>query len=420
MDRQIQDRVDCVAETMRRNMDKRFNSTVKALKAKVIAAKDARARRISQMQKAAERKEMEYNDGIQEKYEFECDVNQARRECEVAELAKQRRAYQEEERLALEQKRMREAQIHCYHVASRFKNEETNKRFSAQQKRKKDQDHANLRKILFGQRDEAVEKRYQELMRMSECQVDDSVQDDKLFFQDVVKAMVKARAEDRLMYPIAKAAERYRRGNQIDMVPEGRSVRRSRLRDYCWPGYHSKADFAYRNYQHREECRELQALDRHDIFANCVKITSMAAEENPYKPCVLSCPVKCFQHRGVPATASGDSFDVICRDVCYNDPPPVETCPSHMQVVKNCEPEKPTETPKKRVCPEDSVDALPDKSNAPVRELPFIKVLSHTSIAKKPSNASRASSAGTLKSAFGYMEIGNKNAKPTKSTPVWR
>lgn len=420
MGRQIQDRVDCVAVTTRRNLDKRYNSTVKATRAKIVAEQRARALHIDQLQKAAARKEMEHDEGIQERYEFECDANQARRECEIAELAKQRRLYQEEERRELEEKRKREAQIHCFQVATRFKNEETNKRFSAQQERKKDQAQANLRKILFGQRDEFLEKRYQEMMRMSECLVDDSVQEDKLFFQDVVKAMVKARAEDRALYPIAKAAQKYRVENHLDMVPEGRSVRRSRLRDYCWPGFHSKADFAYRNYQHREQCRELQALDRHEIFANCVKITGMAVEENPHKPCVVSCPVKCFQHRGVPATGSVDSFDVVCRDVCYNEPPPVGTCPSHMQVVKNCEPEKPQETHNKRICPEDSVDALSVEPEKPVRGLPFIKVLSSTSVVKKPSNESRASNVGTLKSASGLLHIGQKMSKPSKSMPVWR
>lgn len=441
MEKEIKQRVDCVAETTRRNLNSRFNVTVKAARAKKIAVKDAAILRIHQLQQAVERKEMKYNEGIQERYEFECDVNQARRECEVAELAKQRRAYQQEERNQLEEKRKYEAQIHLFDVATRFKNEETNKRFLVQAKRRKDKEFSELQRVIFGQRDEFLERRYNELMRMSDCQVDETLQEDKLFFQDAVNAMVKARTEGRIMYPIAKAAEKYRKENQIDMVPEGRSVRRSKLRDYCWPGYHAKADFAYRNYQHREKCRELQHLDRHNIFANCVKITSMAAEENPYKPCELMCPVKCFQHRGVPAMDSVDSFDV-CREVCYDEAPPVLTCPSNMQVVENCKPEMPPAKPLPITCSEDVV-VVPSKQSTVLPELPFIAVLPTSNIAKKPSNdsqvsrgetlksakgifkmgnksATRVSSGGTLKSSRGIYEMGNKTTTSSKSVPIWR
>ncbi|KAH8405092.1 hypothetical protein KR222_000916, partial [Zaprionus bogoriensis] len=331
---QTEDRVICVAATTRRNLDKRYNKELKAIFDKKIADRDACAVRIYKLQQAEKRKELENEEGVVSKFDLKVQADQKRRECRAEELVKQRLAYQLDERRQAEEKRNREAQIQRFEVATRMKNTEINQRFRTKQQMLKDKATSDLREVLHDQRDEFLERKYNELMRMSECLVDTTVSDDKKFFIDAVKAMAKARNDGRTVYPIAKAAEIYRRQNQIDMEPEGRSVHRNKLRDYCWPGYHSKADFAYRNYAHRDECREKQESDRHNIFANCIKITKMAAAERPEKKCDLISPIKCFQYRGIPAIESVDSFNVPRRHRCDKQPP-AAPCPNKIQVMEN-------------------------------------------------------------------------------------
>ncbi|EDW00654.1 myosin-10 [Drosophila grimshawi] len=317
---QIDDRVICVDTTRRRNLDARYSKTLKAMIANKIKAREDRAIQLCRMQQANKRNDQELQDNVQERYETEVQMDEGRRQCQLEDLSKQRRAYELEERKQNEESKQRMAQIRRYNIAERFKNQQTNKLFYNTQRQQHNKATADLRNILNGQREEFLKQRQDELMRMTACQEDPNLKEDVMFFQDAVKMMTEARKVGRPVFPMATAVEFYRRKNQIDMVPEGRSVGRSRLRDYCWPGYFSKADLAYRKYEHREKCRQEQEKDRHSIFANCIKITKMAAEEQPYKECDMEIPMKCFQHRGLPAIESVDSFDCGCNK-CFEDAP---------------------------------------------------------------------------------------------------
>ncbi|KAL7738001.1 hypothetical protein ACLKA6_006359 [Drosophila palustris] len=372
---QIDDRVLCVDVTRRRNLDKRYNAAYKDMHQKIIRDRECRALQTYQVQQAIKRKEDERDDAVVDRYNVEVEMDEARRHCQIGELARQRRAYQLVEQRQAEEKLQREAEIRRFKLANRLKTQEANKRFYISQRRRKDKATADLRDILHGQRDEFLERRQAEQMRMSECQVNPYLQDDLNFINDAARTVAKAKAEGRPIYPIAKAVERYRRQNQLEVEPESHLVRRNKLRDYCWPGFHSKADLAYRQYEHRDECRTKQEFDRHQIFANCIKITKMAADEQRYKPCVPSCPGECFQHRGMPAMESVDSFDV-CRDVCYDDEPPIGPCPSHMQVIKSCKEEgsKSKQNEAHMECHEAKMSLSSERlTDNTVRDLPFIQ-----------------------------------------------
>ncbi|KAH8384776.1 hypothetical protein KR093_007885, partial [Drosophila rubida] len=328
----IDDRVVCVDNARRRNLDRRYNKDLQAMRAKQIRNRELAAIKVCRQIQAQKRTVRHIDEQNETRYEAEIEMDEARRQCQFEQLAKERRAYQKIEQAQAHKKRLRDAQIRRYQVAERLKNEETNRRFAITQKRLKDRATANLRSILHGQRDEFAEQRRQEKMHISQCQANPNLQEDLNFVTDALKAAQLARNDGRPVYPIAKAVEVYRRKNQLEVEPEGKNVKRNKLRDYCWPGYHSKADLAYRQYEHRDACREEQEFDRHQIFRNCIKITKLAAEEQPYKSCIASCPTKCFQHRGMPQIDSVDSIEV-CRDVCYNDAPPVPVCRSSMQVI---------------------------------------------------------------------------------------
>ncbi|KAH8389935.1 hypothetical protein KR200_004266 [Drosophila serrata] len=330
----IDDRRNCVYNVANRNLNTRFGIHVKEMRKKEQDAREVQAVRVMQAQGVAKRLLAEKQATAEDRYEFETQVDENRRQCEIQELAKQRRAYQLEERKQGEQKYRKEKELQRFMVARRLKNAEANRFFDASQKRKQDKVKEDLRNVLFGQREEFLEKRRNELMNLAACNEDPYLADDKKFYEEAVEIMEKSRNVGRPLYPIATAVKRYEKLNQLDMQPEGRLVKRSQLRDGCWPGYYSKAELAYRKYEQREMCRDEQQIDRHQIFCNSVKIKKLAECEKPYEPCKPSCPIKCFHHRGVPATDSQDNFDYD-KYVCYEDPPPVGACLGPMQVIHN-------------------------------------------------------------------------------------
>ncbi|KAH8254656.1 hypothetical protein KR032_011563 [Drosophila birchii] len=330
----IDDRRNCVYNVAYRNLNTRFGEHVKQMRKKEHEFREKQAVSVFQAQGVAKKLLAEKQATAEDRYEFEIQVDENRRQCEIQELAKKRRAYQLEERKQWEQKNREEQELQRFQVARRLKNAEANRFFDASQKRKQEKVKEDLRNVLFGQRDEFLQKRRNELMNLAACNEDPYLADDKKFYEEAVDIMEKSRKVGRPLYPIATAVERYEKQNQLDMQPEGRLVKRSQLRDSCWPGYYSKAELAYRKYEQREMCRDEQQVDRHQIFCNSVKIKKLAETEKPYKPCVPSCPIKCFHHRGVPATDSNDNFDYD-KYVCYEDPPTVGACPGPMQVIHN-------------------------------------------------------------------------------------
>ncbi|XP_017070118.2 trichohyalin [Drosophila eugracilis] len=330
----IDDRRNCVYIVASRNLDSRYGRHVKELRQKRQQDREQKAILVCRAQKALERKLEERQIKEEDRHAFETEVDQNRRLCEIEVLAKQRRAYQLVEREQDAEKLRRQQELQRFHVARRLKNAEANRFFEASQKRKRDKVKEDLRNVLFGQRDEFLEKRRAELMQLTACNEDPYLEDDKKFFEQAVQIMEESRKVGRPLYPIATAVDRYERENQLDMRPEGKIVKRSRLRDYCWPGFYSKAELAYRKYEQREMCREEQVADRHQIYCNSVKIKKLAEVESPYTPCVASCPINCFHRRGMPATDSTESFD-YGRHICYTDTPTVGACPGPMQVIHN-------------------------------------------------------------------------------------
>lgn len=331
---EIDDRVLCVDLVKRRKLDAQYGKKIKELRDKRILKKEACAVQLCYQAQAEKRLAQSHQVRVINQHDEQIKLDEELRQCKLNELSQQRRAYELEDRKREELQRQRDAEIRRFKVAERFKIEEANKDFNAAQKRKMDEATANLRDILFGQRDEFLEKRKQEQMRLSACQGDPYLQEDVLFFDDAVKAIKDARKLGRPVFPIAKAVELYRRSNQIDEVPEGRMVGRSRIRDFCWPGYYSKADLAYKKYEHREQCRQEQQRDRNQIFANCIKITKMATEEQPYKKCPTGGVIKCYQHRGLPVVTSIDSFDRASNVFHEEDPLPGGN-PTAMQPAKS-------------------------------------------------------------------------------------
>ncbi|KAH8300107.1 hypothetical protein KR044_009979 [Drosophila immigrans] len=329
MSEAIDDRIICVDQVMRRKLDSRNGKVIKEMRSNEIRDREAIAIQLCRVQQAKRRQDEDHQCEVEEHHDVEVITDAERRLCRLEELRKQRIDYQKEERQQMIENRNRSDQIKRFHIAEKIKNRETNERFACVQQRNRAAETDNLNKHLRGQRDEFLERRREELMRVSACEDDPYLQEDVSFFDDAIKTIKHAKDGGRPIYPMAKAVQEYRRKNQIDMEPEGRMVRRSKLRDYCWPGYHSKADLAYRKYDQREECRQKQEFSRHGIFNKCIKITQMATEENPYKKCVMESPIKCFRHRGLPAIEDVDSFD-CGSNVCYMDDPPPQPCPSHM------------------------------------------------------------------------------------------
>ncbi|XP_064537879.1 trichohyalin-like [Drosophila montana] len=333
---QIENRIICVDVTKRRYLEARSNKAFKTMHTRVMPERDAWSKQICRMEQANTRKAQDLQEKLKNRYEFEVEIDEARRQCQKEELSNQRRAYELEERRQAEERRQRDAEIRRFAIADRLKNQETNNRFNSTEKRRKDKATADLRDQLHCQRDEFQEQRKDQQMRISACQPDLYLQQDVNFYDQALKVISEAHENGRPTLPMVKAVETYRRDNQIEMIPESRTNRRSRIRDYCWPGYHSKADLAYKKYEQREKCQRDQAAAQHQILMNCIKINKIAAEERPCKASVPESPVKCFQHRGMPAIESVDSFD-CGSNVCYADDPQPGPCPSALEVMRTCD-----------------------------------------------------------------------------------
>lgn len=311
----------------------------KAARAEKIKKQEIYAEEFGRMQQENARKEAENQKAVVERYQAEVEMDEGRRQCEIDQLSKQRRAYERESRIQAEKQRQRQAELQRFAVAERFKNMETNRRFNEVQRRNKERETTNLRNMLMGQRDEFLQHSVQEKMRVSACPSDQYLKEDVIFFDDAAQAIVEAHEKGKPMLPIAKAVEVYRRQNQIGQAPQTRMVGRSQLRDYCWPGFYSKADLAYKNYEAREKCRQEQKADREKILDNCLTITELAAKEQPYQNCEIVCPIKCFQHRGVPAIASVESFAPPPQNefsLCEDKPLPISPTEACMQAPTTC------------------------------------------------------------------------------------
>ncbi|EDW73860.1 uncharacterized protein Dwil_GK19465 [Drosophila willistoni] len=321
----IDDRRNCVYLVASRNLSSRYNTHVKQMRADQIAAREARAVRVCQMQQAKKRQTEDRQHVEEDRYEFEIKVDEERRQCELRELANQRKAYQLEEQRLAREKRQRREEIERFELARRLKNSEANRHFKILEECNQEKIKSDLRKTLQCQRDEFMEQRRLELMRISACNDDPYLEDDKNFFAQAVDVMDKSCEVGRPLYPIAMAADRYQRENNLDLRPEAKVVRRSKLRDYCWPGFVSKADLAYRKYEQREKCREATEHDRDQIYFNAIKIQKMASAERPYKPCISSCPIKCFRENNMQPNRKVDIGK--CAEKGPPPVPPVDTYP---------------------------------------------------------------------------------------------
>ncbi|ALC41900.1 maker85 [Drosophila busckii] len=291
----IDDRIICVDVTARRELDKRYNQQLKDMRAKQICEREARALAVCCAQRAQQTGELKQQQSIVDRHEAETEMDEARRQCQKQQLAKERHAYELVEREQAEAKQQLAKEIRRYEFATRLRNASVNEEFTNSEKRRHNIEAAELRNILYGQREQFLQQRQDEMMRITACQEDPYLQDDVRFFDKAVEIMQDSQEKGRPLYPIAKAVEIYKRENLVDLQPEGKSVQRNRLRDYCWPGYHTKADLAYRKYEHRENCRVEMERDRHTIFNNCIKITKMAADEQPYKQCESNGLIKCYE-----------------------------------------------------------------------------------------------------------------------------
>ncbi|KAH8384893.1 hypothetical protein KR093_011822 [Drosophila rubida] len=316
----IDDRLVCVAQVTRRKLDVRSDRIVQELCKTVAQEREERAIQQCRLQQAQRQQDKKERGEVVALHDARMAENAEQRLRRVQQLSKERVAYEKQQRLQLREKQKREAQIQRFHVAERFKNSDTNANFAVAQKRRRVQDTENLRRMLQRQRDECVERRDAELLQVSACAADPYLQQDVSFFEDAVNMITHAKEGGRPIYPLAKAVELYRRKNGIEVATEGRTLRRSRQRDNCWPGYHGKADVNYRKYEQQEQCRQQQEASRHGIFTKCIKITKMATEEQPYKKCALDCPMKCVRHRGLPAISDVDSFDCGSNVLCVHDP----------------------------------------------------------------------------------------------------
>ncbi|TDG43064.1 hypothetical protein AWZ03_010528 [Drosophila navojoa] len=323
----VDDRIICVDKAAHRHLDSRYSHQMKELREKRMRHLAAAAQQHCQVQRAKQQELEQQRERAEQSHQKAEEADELKRKLQIAKLAKERRQYEQEYLLHRGDKAQRLAEIRRFELASRLKNESANEQFAASVKRDQDEEAAELRKILLGQRDEFLAQREEELMRISPCAEDPNLDDDFNYFAAAAKAMEESKAQGRPLYPIAKAAELYRRDNQLDMVPQGQVVRRKKIRDYCWPGYVSKAELAYRKYEHRERCKIKQEKVRRDMFDNCLKITKMAAEERPFRQCVQECPMKLMQHRGMPAIASQETIELPAHS-CEESPLPAGRCPS--------------------------------------------------------------------------------------------
>lgn len=95
----IDDRRNCVYIVASRNLDTRYGTHVKKIRKQKQDEREAQALRVAQAQDVAKRLLAEQQATAENRYEFETQVDENRRQCEIQELAKQRRAYQRDERL---------------------------------------------------------------------------------------------------------------------------------------------------------------------------------------------------------------------------------------------------------------------------------------------------------------------------------
>lgn len=323
----VDDRIICVNTTAHRYLDSRHSNQMKEMREKRLRHLATAAQKHCLVQRAKQQQLEQLREKAEQSHQAAEEADELQRKRQIEKLAKERRQYELEYMLHRGDKAQRLAEIRRFELASRLKNENANAKYAASVKRKQDEEAAELRKILLGQRDEFLAQREEELMRISACAEDPNLDDDFNYFAAAAKAMEESKAQGRPLYPIAKAAERYRRENQLDMMPQGQVVRRRKIRDYCWPGYVSKAQLAYRKYEQRERCKIEQEKVRRDMFDNCLKITKMAAEERPFEQCVLECPMQLMQHRGMPAIASQESIELPAHS-CAESPLPAARCPS--------------------------------------------------------------------------------------------
>lgn len=367
----IDDRINCVGLVTSRNLSARYNKQLKNMREEQIQRKEVTARRVYKLQQAKQQEQNTLEENAVEKYEFEVMADEARRQCQVQELGKQRRAYQQEELDRNKAKDLQKAEVRRFEIATRYRNAKVNKAFFDREKQVKSKVLSTRRTFLSGQRDEFLQKRETELMRMTACQEDPYLQDDVDFFQGAVDFMQEAKRLGMPLYPMVKAAEDYKRENQLDMMPEGLMMRRNTKRDTCWPGYFSKARLAFRKYEHRENCRQEMEAKRHNIFNNCIKIQSMAAKENPEKPCVPGGIIKCMRFKGVPGGGSEASLEF-----------PIELFMNKTQSKES------SKEPSKEPSKESSIESVERPMPAPVRETPpCVKYATRTATnpAKQPS-----------------------------------
>lgn len=365
--------------------------------------RDENARRVYKMEQAKEQQKKRLQENAEEKYGFEVLADEARRQCQLEELGKQRRAYQQEELKLNTAKDLQKAEVRRFEMATRYRNAEVNKAFFDREKKIKDRVLSARRTFLSGQRDEFLEKRETELMRMTACQEDPHLQDDVEFFQGAVDFMQESQKLGRPLYPLAKAAEIYKRDNQVDMVPEGLMLRRNTKRDSCWPGYFSKARLAFRKYEHRENCRQELEDKRHNIFNNCIKIQNMAAKENPAKPCEPGGLIKCVRYKGVPTGGSQASLEFPI-ELFHHSSQSKETSkePKESLMAATLKDQPPTTAPLKDQPP----------TTAPLREKPPCV----RSPARAATNSSKPPSIESLKSMESCNRCtGGGHALPTSS-----
>ncbi|KAH8400480.1 hypothetical protein KR222_001089, partial [Zaprionus bogoriensis] len=304
----IDDRINCVVQVARRNLQTEHKNQVEKMRSGQLRDRQTGALRIWQLQQAKKRQMDSSVAETEERYDAEVQMDEARRQCEIEVLAKQRRAYQLEEKKLAHEKRLKEAEVRRFNMATRFRNVRCNKEFSQAEKAYKDKVAANLRRVLLGQRQQFLEQQQEEMMRIPPCIEDPNLDDDVNFFQGAVDFMQDSEKQGRPLYPMVKAVEQYKRESQVDMTPEGQMERRNTQRDSCWPGFLSKAEQAFRNYEHREKCRKEMEQKRHSIFNNCIKINRMAQAENPFKPCTSGEIIRCMRDYEIPVCETRGSL----------------------------------------------------------------------------------------------------------------
>ncbi|TDG51040.1 hypothetical protein AWZ03_002695 [Drosophila navojoa] len=326
---EIGDRIVCVDTVKKRRLNTDAAKGIKQQMAERIQRKEQLAIELCRQQQAQRRRAEELEQQVVDRFEEDMLVEQARRECRLQELAKERRAYELEQQQQQELRRKQAAEIRRFQVAERLKNSQVNQRFQWCQKAKKHDDSVKLRRMLCDQQDEFLARRQEEQVRFSSCQADAYLPDDVQFFSDALDSMEAAKKSGRPVLPIARAVETYRRENQIEL-PNTRMMARKKIRDYCWPGYYSKAELAFKNYEHRNKCLDEQQHERREMLEKSAEIMKMAAEEKPYKKCDKETPLKLIQHRGLPALESVDSFD-YGSNLCLAD----DALPAHLNSAIN-------------------------------------------------------------------------------------